>query len=109
MNYIAGVSVMTDAKVPISTATEAGSIQASYCRAITSFSAGDSDAINTAVPPTAVGTVPSTTKSEHDQRMDQEFHRNHRRHFPGRTAERTQRHGLAEHKQRRRRRGVLQK
>src|SRR6202047_1932107 len=58
MNYIAGVSVMTDAKVPISTATEAGSIQASYCRAITSFSAGDSDAINTAVAAQGCGNGP---------------------------------------------------
>jgi hypothetical protein len=44
------VSVMTDANVPISTATEAGSIQVSFCRAITkTFNAGGSDAINTAV------------------------------------------------------------
>src|SRR5437868_11851919 len=41
---------MTDAKVPISTATEAGSIQLSNWRAITNtFSAGGNDAISTAV------------------------------------------------------------
>src|SRR5258705_12510768 len=41
---------MTDANVPISTATEAGSIQVSFCRAITNtFNAGGSDAISTAV------------------------------------------------------------
>src|SRR3979409_641341 len=50
MNHITLVSVMTDAKVPISTATDAGSIQVSFCRAITkTFSAGGSDAISTAV------------------------------------------------------------
>src|ERR1700712_3509016 len=50
MNHITLVSVTTDAKVPISTATDAGSIQVSFCRAITNtFSAGGSDAISTAV------------------------------------------------------------
>src|SRR5215212_2191581 len=50
MNHIKLVSVTTDAKVPISTATDAGSIQASFCRAITkTFSAGGSEAISTAV------------------------------------------------------------
>src|SRR6202165_3875227 len=50
INHITLVSVMTDAKVPISTATDAGSIQVSFCRAITNtFSAGGSDAISTAV------------------------------------------------------------
>src|SRR6202011_4380492 len=50
MNHITLVSVMTDANVPISTATDAGSIQVSFCRAITNtFSAGGSDAISIAV------------------------------------------------------------
>src|SRR5580704_16739392 len=50
MNHITLVSVTTEAKVPIITATDAGLIQASFCRAITNtFSAGGSDAINTAV------------------------------------------------------------
>src|SRR4030088_715337 len=50
MNHITLVSVTTEAKVPISTATDAGSIQVSFCRAITNtFSAGGSDAIKTAV------------------------------------------------------------
>src|SRR3954452_809358 len=50
MNHITLVSVMTEAKVPISTATDAGSIQVSFCRAITNtFSAGGSDAIRIAV------------------------------------------------------------
>src|SRR6266550_5347210 len=50
MNHITLVSVITDANVPISTATEAGSIQVSFCRAMTNtFSAGGSDAISTAV------------------------------------------------------------
>src|SRR5450756_818115 len=41
---------MTEAKVPISTATEAGSIQVSFCRAITNtFSAVGKEAISTAV------------------------------------------------------------
>src|SRR6201999_1494509 len=42
MNHITLVSVTTEAKVPISTATDAGSIQVLFCRAITNtFSAGD--------------------------------------------------------------------
>ena len=50
ISHITLVSVTTDAKVPISTATEAGSIQVSFWRAITNtFSAGGSDAISTAV------------------------------------------------------------
>src|SRR5215207_7613487 len=50
MNHITLVSVTTDANVPINTATDAGSIQVSFCRAITNtFSAGGSDAISSAV------------------------------------------------------------
>src|ERR1700704_600830 len=50
MNHITLVSVTTEAKVPTSTATDAGSIQVSFCRAITkTFRAGGNDAINTAV------------------------------------------------------------
>src|SRR3954468_21179531 len=50
MNHITLVSVTTEAKVPIKTATDAGSTQVSFCRAITNtFSAGGSDAIKTAV------------------------------------------------------------
>src|SRR6266478_7428729 len=50
MNHITLVKVTTDAKVPIRTATEAGSIQVLFWRAITNtFSAGGSDAISTAV------------------------------------------------------------
>ena len=50
ISHITLVSVMTEANVPISTATDAGSIQVSNCRAITkTFSAGGSDAISTAV------------------------------------------------------------
>src|SRR3984893_7132311 len=50
MNHITLVSVTTDAKVPISTATDAGSIHVSFWRAITNtFSAGGSDAISIAV------------------------------------------------------------
>src|SRR6266404_6972090 len=64
MNHIADVSVMTDAKVPISTATEAGSIQVSFCRAMTNtFSAGGSDAINTAVAAHDCGNGPINTIS----------------------------------------------
>jgi hypothetical protein len=41
---------MTEAKVPIRTAIDAGSIQVSFCRAITNtFSAGGSDAMRTAI------------------------------------------------------------
>lgn len=44
------MSVTTDANVPISTATDAGSIQVSFCRAImNTFNAGGSEAISTAV------------------------------------------------------------
>src|ERR1700755_2625523 len=50
MNHITLVSVTTDANVPISTATDAGSIQVLFCRAITNtFNAGGNDAISTAV------------------------------------------------------------
>src|SRR6185369_9924970 len=50
MNHITLVSVTTEANVPIRTATEAGSTQVLFCRAITNtFSAGGNDAISTAV------------------------------------------------------------
>ena len=50
MNHITLVSVTTEAKVPISTATDAGSTQVSFCFAITNtFKAGGSEAIKTAV------------------------------------------------------------
>jgi hypothetical protein len=50
ISHITLVSVMTEANVPIRTATEAGSIQVSNCRAITkAFSAGGRDASSTAV------------------------------------------------------------
>src|SRR3984893_17072616 len=62
MNHITLVSVTTDANVPISTATDAGSIQASFCRAITNtFSAGGSDAIKTAVAAHGCGQGPSSS------------------------------------------------
>src|SRR4051794_17089252 len=50
MSHITLVSVTTEAKVPISTATDAGSIQVLFCRAITNtLSAGGNEAISTAV------------------------------------------------------------
>src|ERR1700709_1352133 len=50
MNHITLVSVTTEANVPIRTATDAGSIQVLFCRAITNtLSAGGNDAISTAV------------------------------------------------------------
>jgi len=50
MNHITLVSVTTEANVPIKTATDAGSTQESFCRAMTNaLSAGGSDAIRTAV------------------------------------------------------------
>src|SRR5215470_5963819 len=50
MNHMTPVSVTTEANVPSNTATEAGLIQVSFCRAITNtLSAGGSDAISTAV------------------------------------------------------------
>src|SRR3981189_3330132 len=62
MNHITLVSVTTEAKVPISTATDAGSIQVSFCRAITNtFSAGGSDAISTAVAAHGCGNGPSSS------------------------------------------------
>src|SRR3979490_427299 len=61
MSHITLVSVMTDANVPISTATDAGSIQVSFCRAITNtFSAGGSDAISTAVAAHGCANGPSS-------------------------------------------------
>jgi hypothetical protein len=61
MNHITLVSVMTDANVPISTATDAGSIQLSFCRAITNtLSAGGSDAISTAVATYGCANGPSS-------------------------------------------------
>src|SRR5580692_2143487 len=62
MNHITLDSVTTEAKVPIITATEAGSIQLSFCRAITNtFSAGGSDAINTAVAAQGCANGPSNS------------------------------------------------
>jgi hypothetical protein len=53
---------MTDANVPISTATDAGSIQLSFCRAITNtFRAGGSEAINTAVAAHGCANGPSSS------------------------------------------------
>src|ERR1700746_2231028 len=50
MTHMTLVSVTTEANVPKRTATDAGLIQASFCRAITNtFRAGGSDAISTAV------------------------------------------------------------
>src|SRR5580704_7456678 len=64
MNHITPVSVTTDAKVPIITATDAGSIQLSFCRAITNtFSAGGSDAIRTAVAAHCWGKGPNSNIS----------------------------------------------
>src|ERR1700723_121372 len=62
MNHITPVSVTTDVKVPIITATDAGSIQVSFCRAITNtFSAGGSDAIKTAVAAQGCANGPSSS------------------------------------------------
>ena len=59
MNHVTLVSVMTDANVPIRTATDAGSIQVSCCRAITNtFRAGGSDAIRMAVVAQGCGKGP---------------------------------------------------
>src|SRR5947209_868523 len=50
MSHITLVSVITEAKVPIKTATDAGSTQLSCCRAITNtLNAGGNAAIRTAV------------------------------------------------------------
>src|SRR5258708_9136558 len=62
MNHITLVSVMTEANVPISTATDAGSIQLSFCRAITNtFNAGGSEAISTAVAAQGCANGPSSS------------------------------------------------
>jgi hypothetical protein len=91
--HITLVSVTTDANVPSSTATEADSIQASFCRAMTNtFSAGGSEAISTAVE--------RQHQAESCKRMDQELDRDHARHFPRDPIERAERHGHAEHEQR---------
>src|SRR3981081_1466765 len=61
MNHITLVSVITEANVPISTATDAGSIQVSFCRAITNtFSAGGNEAIRTAVAAHGCANGPSS-------------------------------------------------
>src|SRR3979411_762288 len=60
MNHITLVSVTTEAKVPISTATDAGSIQESFCRAITNTFTGGSDAISTAVAAQGCANGPNT-------------------------------------------------
>lgn len=50
MDHITVVSMTTETKVPISTTTDAGSIQVSFCRAMTNtLSAGGSAAISSAV------------------------------------------------------------
>ena len=50
ISHITPVDVTTDMNVPIRTATDAGSVQVSYWRAMTkTFKAGGSDAISTAV------------------------------------------------------------
>src|ERR1700738_4932973 len=55
---------MTEANVPISTATDAGSIQASLCRAITNtFSAVGNEAISTAVAAQGCAKGPSSNIS----------------------------------------------
>src|SRR6266478_155851 len=64
MNHITLVSVTTDANVPISTATDAGLTQVSFCRAITNtFSAGGNEAIRTAVAAQGCGNGPSSSIS----------------------------------------------
>src|SRR5579872_2915081 len=64
MNHITLVSVTTEAKVPISTATDAGSIQVSFCRAITNtLSAGGSEAISTAVAAQGCANGPNSSIS----------------------------------------------
>src|ERR1700716_2058077 len=61
MTHITLVSVITDANVPISTATDAGSIQVTFCRAITNtFSAGGNEAISTAVAAHGCANGPSS-------------------------------------------------
>src|SRR5882672_4831886 len=111
MNHITLVSVMTDANVPISTATDAGSIQLSFCRAITNtLSAGGSDAISTAVAAHGCANGPSSNiNPKTTSGWISNFYRDDTGHFPGDPTERAQRDRHAEHKQRHRRRGVLQK
>src|SRR6476659_2441380 len=67
MNHITLVSVTTDAKVPISTATDAGSIQVLFCRAITNtFSAGGSEPIKTAVAAQGCANGPNSSLNPND-------------------------------------------
>src|SRR5262249_61479797 len=64
MNHITLVSVTTEAKVPIRTATDAGSIQVLFCRAITNtLSAGGSEAISTAVAAQGCANGPNSSIS----------------------------------------------
>src|ERR1700684_352312 len=61
-SHITLVSVTTEAKVPISTATDAGSIQVSFWRAITNtLSAGGNEAISTAVAAHGCANGPSSS------------------------------------------------
>src|SRR5262245_43657832 len=66
MSHITLVRVTTEAKVPIRTATDAGSIQVLFCRAITNtFSAGGSAAIRTAVAAQGCANGPNSSIKAH--------------------------------------------
>ena len=110
MNHITLVSVTTDANVPINTATEAGSIQVSFWRAITNtLSAGGSDAIRTAVAAQGCGNGPNSSINPNTTSgWIRSLIAMTPGHLPGHAAERAQRHRHAEHEQRHRRGGVLQ-
>ena len=110
INHITLVSVTTEANVPISTATDAGSIQVLFCRAMTNtLSAGGNDGHqHRGRRPGLCERPEQQHQAEHDQRMDQEFDRDHAGHLPGHAIERAQRDCDTQHEQRRRRRGVLQ-
>jgi hypothetical protein len=89
MNHITLVSVTTDAKVPIRTATDAGSTQVSFCRAITNtFSAGGNEAINTADAAHGCANGPNSNINPNTISGWIKLDRDHPGHFPGHAIER---------------------
>ena len=110
-SHITVVSVATETSVPSSTEPEAGSTQASYCRASTkTLSAGGSAAISTAVVDPVGSNGPSkVSRISANSRMHHELDQHQERHLPRHSRERPQRHRDAEREQRAGRRGVLQK
>ena len=110
-SHITVVSVATETSVPSSTEPDAGSTQASYCRASTNtLSAGGSAAISTAVLTQSGSNGPNAvSSSQRHNGMHHELDQHQDRHLPRHARERPQRHRDAEREQRAGRRRVLEK